>query len=152
MPLASGCQHIALVTADLERFIGFYERIFDAKTLWVLDEGQLKHAFVDIGGGFCLHPFEFSENHPESDGKPHIFSRGHLDHLSIAVPDRATLNLVRDRLLAEGASDGTITDWGMLEQLNFRDPDGMEAEVSLPKNGTPKSFEERIREPAPKND
>jgi catechol 2,3-dioxygenase-like lactoylglutathione lyase family enzyme len=149
MPLATGCQHIALVTANLERFTSFYERIFDATTRWVLDEGQLRHAFVDLGGGFCLHPFEFGDAHPEAEAKPHMFGRGHIDHVSIEVPDKETLILLRDRLMAEGATDGAIADWGMLEQFSFVDPDGMETEVSLPKNGNPRMFQERTIEPAP---
>ncbi|GLQ57227.1 VOC family protein [Devosia nitrariae] len=149
MPLASGCQHIALVTADLERFISFYERVFDANTRWVLDEGQVKHAFVDLGGGFCLHPFEFGDGNPEANAKPGMFARGHIDHLSIAVSDKETLHLLRDRLMAEGVTDGTIADWGMLEQFSFLDPDGMEAEVSFPKDGTPRTFQERTTEPPP---
>ena len=143
MPLASGCQHVALVTEDLDRLIAFYERIFDADTLWVLDEGQARHAFLDLGGGFCLHPFEFAGGSPQAAGQPAFFERGHLDHISVAVADRQTFDLVRQRLVEAGACDGTITDWGMLEQVNFRDPDGMDAEVSLPKDGEPRRFEER---------
>lgn len=149
MPLASGCQHIAVVTADLETFTSFYERVFDARTRWVLDEGPIKHAFVELGGGFCLHPFEFNDAHPEAKAKSCMFERGHIDHISIEVADRETLELLRDRLLVEGASDGTISDWGMLEQISFIDPDGMEAEVSVSKNGKPRTFQERTLESAP---
>jgi catechol 2,3-dioxygenase-like lactoylglutathione lyase family enzyme len=147
MPLASGCQHIALVTSDLDRLLAFYGRIFDASTLWILDEGDVRHALVDLGGGFCLHPFQFPGDHPETAGKPDFFARGHLDHFSIAVADRATLDRVRDRLMAENASDGTLADWGVLEQISFRDPDGMEAEVSVVKDGTPRMFRDRTLEP-----
>jgi catechol 2,3-dioxygenase-like lactoylglutathione lyase family enzyme len=149
MPLTAGCQHVALVTADLERFTSFYERVFDARRLWALEEGPLRHAFIDLGGGFCLHPFELGGAHPEAKAKPDMFGRGHIDHMSIEAPDRATFDLLRDRLMNEGASDGTIADWGMLEQISFVDPDGMEAEVSLIKNGNPRTFQERTLVPAP---
>lgn len=146
MPLASGCQHIALVTTDLDQFTAFYERIFDAEVVWVLNEGQMKHALIDLGGGFCLHTFDFGAEQPEAKAKPGMFARGHIDHLSIEVPDRETLALLRDRLLKEGATDGTIADWGMLEQISFTDPDGMEAEISVVKHGKPRTFEERTLE------
>ncbi len=149
MPLSSGCQHVALVTADLDRFIAFYERVFDAETRWVLDEGKMKHAFVELGGGFCLHPFELGEAHPEAKAVSQMFGRGHIDHLSIEVPDRETLEILRDRLIVEGVTDGMIADWGMLEQISFTDPDGMEAEISLPKGGKPRTLQERTFEPAP---
>jgi catechol 2,3-dioxygenase-like lactoylglutathione lyase family enzyme len=149
MPLASGCQHIALVTANLDRFIEFYTRIFDARTVFDMTEGPMRHAMVDLGGGLWLHPFQFPGEHPDAAGRPKVFTRGHLDHIAIEVPDRATLDLIRDRLVEAGASDGTLTDVGMLDLVTFHDPDGMEAEVALRKPGAPKRFEDRKHHPPP---
>lgn len=143
MPIAKGCQHIALVTSDLDRFVGFYERIFDASIVFEMDEDGMRHAMVDLGGGLWLHPFHFPDEHSEAEGKPDAFHRGHLDHFAIEVADRDTLRLVRSRLVDEGASDGTITDFGLLELVSFCDPDGMVAEVAVLKSGTPRRFDQR---------
>ena len=63
MPLAKGCHHIAILTEDLDRFVAFYRRIFDADLLAEGGEGPLRHALVDVGG-MSLHPFEFLEDPP----------------------------------------------------------------------------------------
>ena len=40
---------------------------------------------------------------------------------------------IRTRLMNEGASDGTINDFGSAHSVFFRDPDGLEGEVLLTK-------------------
>ena len=41
---------------------------------------------------------------------------------------------IRGRLVEHGASDGTVNDFGGAWSLFFRDPDGLEGEVLLPKD------------------
>ena len=38
---------------------------------------------------------------------------------------------IRDRLMARGATDGFVTDFGHILRLFFRDPDGMDGEVCV---------------------
>ncbi|WP_244564563.1 hypothetical protein [Rhizobium sullae] len=56
--------------------------------------------------------------------------RGHIDHLALKVDDEERLQEVRRRLVRAGASDGTITDFGAIRLVSFKDPDGMEGEVA----------------------
>lgn len=152
MGLSAGCNHVALVTQDVDRFIDFYRRVFDADVLIDMQEGPLRHAMVDVGSGFCLHPFEFAAGSDHSAGSEAFFDRGHIDHLAIGVADTETFELLRDRLVREGATDGMVTDFGLVRTVWFRDPDGMGCEIAMRSSGTPLAFEDRIQEayePAP---
>ena len=61
MPVTTGCHHVALTTEDLDRFNDFFRAVFDAEVAWELAEGPMRHALVDLGGGFHLHPFELGD-------------------------------------------------------------------------------------------
>jgi catechol 2,3-dioxygenase-like lactoylglutathione lyase family enzyme len=61
-----------------------------------------------------------------------MFGRGRLDHLGLQAASLDAFDRVRDRLVAAGASDGFVTDFGHVLSLFFRDPDGLEGEVCIP--------------------
>ena len=58
-----------------------------------------------------------------------IGGRGAIDHFGIAVDSLATLETVKDRLVAAGGEIGEIQRLGGEWSLFFRDIDGMELEV-----------------------
>lgn len=145
MAVSTGAHHLALITSDLNRFIDFYRAIFDAEVVVDMEEAVGRHAMIDLGGGFMLHPFEM----PESDdavGSDAMFSRGHIDHLAIAVEDAGTFEEIRSKLVAAGACDGSLTDFGSVRTVWFEDPDGMGCEIAMTVTGEPLSFEDRIIE------
>jgi len=146
MTLSSGCNHVALVTQDLDRLIGFYSRVFEAEVV-DLAEGPFRHAMIDLGAGFCLHPFEFTDPNPHQAGSDRLFDRGHLDHLAINVDDADTFEELRSRLVAEGATDGELTDFGTVRTVWFEDPDGMGCEITIWSTNVARTFENRIQEP-----
>ena len=59
-----------------------------------------------------------------------MFERGRLDHIGFAVADEAALIALRDRLLAVGASSGSIRHLGPMLSVRFHDPDGLEGEIN----------------------
>ena len=142
MPLSNGCNHVTLITKDIARLIDFYERNFDAEVRLDLDEGGLRHALIDLGRDFSLHPFQLSNQNPHADAIPDIFARGHIDHFAINFADRENFEEVRRRLIANGASRGRIRDFGMVQVMMFEDPDGMECELALWKDGSPLTMAE----------
>ncbi|MDX1658620.1 MAG: VOC family protein [Nitriliruptorales bacterium] len=146
MPLAAGCNHVAMHTQDLDRLIAFYTEVFDAEVTLDMQEGPLRHALIDLGGGFCLHPFENAEGSDHAAGSDAMFDRGHLDHVAIDVSDVETFELLRDRLVAAGASDGTVTDFGAVRCVWFEDPDGMGSEIAIWSDGEPLDFDARRNE------
>ena len=135
MALSNGCNHVTIVTQDLDRFIDFYTTCFDAELRVDLDEGPLRHALIDMGADFCLHPFQVTWPCEHEGGLPDMIKRGHVDHFAINVPDLASFETLRRRLVECGASEGRIRDFGMVQVMAFQDPDGMECELALWKEG-----------------
>ena len=133
MKLVDGISHVATVTEDLDRMVGFYQRVFDAEVGEPMEEDGLRHQFVLLGDQVALHPFELSWKQP--DQRFEMFDRGRIDHFGVTVPSVEALLEVRDRLLAEndgaGATDARIRDFGPLYSLHFVDPDGVHLEVNL---------------------
>ena len=135
MALSSGCNHVTIITKDLDRFIEFYTRCFGAEVRVDLDEGALRHALIDMGADFCLHPFQVTWPCDNEEGLPEMFTRGHIDHFALNVADLSSFETLRRRLVECGASDGRIRDFGMVQVMAFQDPDGMECELALWKEG-----------------
>lgn len=140
MRLLAGMNHVASLTEDMDRLKDFYTRVFDATCVMdeVIPHGpweNARHAFIDLAAGCVLHPWE----RPGSAwlAPMAIFDRGRVDHIALQAASREAFDDLRERLVDEGASDGTISDFGSLVSIFFRDPDGMEAEVALWKDGVP---------------
>jgi catechol 2,3-dioxygenase-like lactoylglutathione lyase family enzyme len=74
--------------------------------------------------------FEIGGN-TEADRQTPMFGRGRIDHLALQAESLDAFEVVRDRLVARGASDGFVTDFGPILSLFFRDPDGLECEVCV---------------------
>ena len=128
MALTAGSHHISTLTADMDRLIAFYQQVFDAELQLDMREEGLRHVFLDLGGGFVLHPFEI----PGVDvpqGELPIFQRGRIDHLALKADSAEAFWTVRERIYAAGASDGQVTDLGSLLSAGFTDPDGLWGEV-----------------------
>jgi hypothetical protein len=66
-----------------------------------------------------------------------MFERGHLDHVSLNVTDDETFEMLRRRLVECGASDGTMTDFGAVRTVAYRDPDGWWGEIAIWTGGEP---------------
>jgi catechol 2,3-dioxygenase-like lactoylglutathione lyase family enzyme len=132
--LLEGINHVASVTADLDRLADFYKRVFDAELVADMQTDGPRHGFIQIGPTCVLHAFEFGDSEWTKPGQK-IFERGRLDHIAINAASREGFDTIRERLMAEGVSDGTITDFGAVFSVFFRDPDGMDAEVCVMKEG-----------------
>ena len=130
--LLEGVNHIAVLTADMDRFIHFYQEVFEAEVLMdnpnhAGNEGE-RMVIMSIGGQSELNVFEVPGN-SQADVQTPMFGRGRLDHFGLNASNRETFEEVRQRLMTAGASDGTISDFGSKLSVFFRDPDGLEAEV-----------------------
>jgi len=96
------------------------------------EDDHPRMAIVGLGGGAALNIFEVAPDGLIGDRRS-IGGRGAIDHFGIAVDSRATLEQVRDRLVALGTDIGEIQNLGGdLWSLFFRDVDGMELEVCAP--------------------
>jgi catechol 2,3-dioxygenase-like lactoylglutathione lyase family enzyme len=130
MPISSGFNHVAIITPDLDRSVAFYRDAFEGVLEFEMPEREdhPRMAVVDLGGGAGLNIFEAPADTIIGDRRRQG-GRGPIDHYAIAVPDRATLDAMRDRLVSAGAEIGEVQRLGDVWSLFFRDPDGMELEV-----------------------
>lgn len=128
MSMLNGIHHVATLTNDLGRLIDFYGRVFDASVTLDLTEDGLRHAFIEVGPGTVLHPFEapFLEI---PQGEVPLFQRGRLDHIAFRASSEKAFWELRERLLDEQSAPREVVDMGMLLNFGFVDPDGAEHEV-----------------------
>ncbi len=122
---------MAVLTGDTERFTEFYGAVFDASSTAVQEQDGFKLTMVAVGPSAELNVFELAGN-TEYQRQVPMFGRGRLDHLALEAASLEAFDEIRNRLLARGATDGFVTDFGPQLSLFFRDPDGLEAEVCVP--------------------
>jgi catechol 2,3-dioxygenase-like lactoylglutathione lyase family enzyme len=135
MTLLDDIHHLTFITADMDRLIAFYERVFGARVTVDLQEDGLRHAFIEVGPHTVLHPFQVPGIEPPA-AQP-MFHRGRLDHFALNAASEAAFRELRRRIIAEGAGDGAVTDMGSLLIFSFNDPDAGRHEVVWKKPGVP---------------
>jgi catechol 2,3-dioxygenase-like lactoylglutathione lyase family enzyme len=130
MPVTLGFNHVATLTPDMDRIVGFYKAVFGAEVTFEMQaKPDHPHMIIlDLGGGAALNIFEVDKETIIGE-RTQQGGRGAIDHYALAVDSRATLEAVRDRLVEAGADIGEIQRLGGEWSLFFRDPDGMELEV-----------------------
>ena len=104
--LTNGLDHVATITNDADRLIAFYTEVFEATVEADGPEfpGGPRMVILNLGPATELNVFEIEGNTESFDE-------------------------IRTRLMAAGASDGTVTDFGRKVSIFFRDPDEMACEV-----------------------
>jgi catechol 2,3-dioxygenase-like lactoylglutathione lyase family enzyme len=136
MPRLNGIHHLTNLTADLDRLIDFYKRVFDAEVTLEMEEEGLRHALIKVGPATFLHPFQVPGiNVPQGDVP--MFERGRLDHWGVNAASEDDFWELRKRVLSEdaGVEDAVISDMGSLLSFTFEDPDGARHELIWMKPG-----------------
>lgn len=137
-PISVGFNHVATLTSDMHLTVSFYQEVFGATVTFEMaaraDHPWMK--IVDLGGGAALNVFEVPADEIIGDRRRQG-ARGAIDHFAVGVDSLATLEAVRERLVASSAQEvGDIQQLGSDWSLFFRDPDGMELEVCCPAIGS----------------
>jgi catechol 2,3-dioxygenase-like lactoylglutathione lyase family enzyme len=132
-PLLDDINHLTFVTADMDRLISFYERVFGARITVDLEEDGLRHAFIEVGPHTVLHPFQVPGVEPP--GPQPMFGRGRLDHFALNAESEEAFRELHRRLADEGALDSVVTDMGSMLIFSFLDPDEGRHEVVWKKPG-----------------
>lgn len=135
MELLDDVHHVTFVTADMDRLLGFYERVFGLRAVVDLEEDGLRHALLRVGARAFLHPFRVPGVEPP--GPQPMFERGRLDHFAFHAASEEAFRELRRRVVAEGAGNGEVTDMGSLWIFTFTDPDEGRHEVVWMKPGVP---------------
>lgn len=132
--LLKGFNHVATITNDAGRLIGFYEDVFDAEIL--RDASELadgkgpRLSIIKVGDWSELNVFQLDGN-TEADRQTPMFGRGRIDHLAVQAASIEAFETIRERLMTRGAADDFVTDFGPMLSIFFRDPDGLECEVCV---------------------
>jgi catechol 2,3-dioxygenase-like lactoylglutathione lyase family enzyme len=122
--------HVAVMTEDLDRFVDFYSDVFDLDLVFTEDTPAFRHAILRPGERSWLHPAEVVDG-VHGAASSSMFDRGHLDHLALTAVDQEAFTSACKRLVARGASDGSVDDLGAFHSVWFTDPDGMQVELVL---------------------
>jgi len=132
--LTVGLNHVATLTNDAARLHAFYREVFDAEVVRdapeIEGDDAVRLSIVRIGPWSELNVFQI-EGNTEADRQVPMFGRGRLDHFALQAASIDAFETIRDRLIARGASDAFVTDFGPILSLFFRDPDGLEGEVCV---------------------
>lgn len=129
--LLAGVNHVAVLTKDTERLHAFYRDVFDAVVTHDLaPEPGMRLSFIQIGLHTELNVFEVAGN-SEADRQTPMFGRGRLDHFGLHAASLEGFEVIRDGLMARGATDGFVTDFGPILSLFFTDPDGLQCEACV---------------------
>jgi catechol 2,3-dioxygenase-like lactoylglutathione lyase family enzyme len=127
--LLDGVNHRAVLTRDTERLSRFSTQIFESPPARAIEQQPgFKLSLIDIGAGRELNVFEI-DGHAEVDRRTPMFGRGRLDHVGFQAASIEAFEEIRRRLIACGAADDFVTDFGPVLSLFFTDPDGLEGEV-----------------------
>lgn len=133
--LLRGVDHIACLTHDPARLGEFYAAVFDAEIGPTRAHGQDAEetmTVMRIGPHTELNVFTVPSS-DEVDRQTPMWHRGRLDHFGLHAASYPAFATIRERLMTRGASDGTVNDFGSAFSMFFRDPDGLEGEVLVPK-------------------
>lgn len=129
--LLSGFNHVATLTNDTERLCAFYEEVFEARIVRdVMHDEGARLTMIDISPTSQFNVFEFDGN-TEAERQTPMFGRGRLDHFGLEAVSIEAFEEIRRRLIARGAADEFVTDFGPVLSLFFTDPDGLEGEVCV---------------------
>lgn len=127
--LLDGVNHVAILTQDTDRLSRFYSDVFDAPPARTIEQQPgFKLSLIDIGDGRELNVFEIEGNDEASRQTP-MFGRGRLDHVGLQAASLQSFEEIRRRLMALGAADDFVSDFGPVLSVFFVDPDGLEGEV-----------------------
>lgn len=128
--LVDGFNHVAVLTADTDRFVEFYESVFGATHFTLEQQEGFRLTGVVIGPHSEFNVFQIDGN-AEAQHQVPMFGRGRIDHMALQAASLDAFDEIRRRLMERGNSDGFVTDFGPILSLFFVDPDGLEAEVCV---------------------
>jgi catechol 2,3-dioxygenase-like lactoylglutathione lyase family enzyme len=141
--MLAGFDHVAVLTADLDRFVEFYRDVFGAVAEGGITEDGLRMVVLRIAPTAEINVFQIDGNTEAATQTP-IFGRGRLDHFAFRATSMEQFEDLRDELIRRGCSDGFVTDFGHVLSVFFRDPEGLELELCV---GNPDSVPGRINPP-----
>ncbi|MFC4943715.1 VOC family protein [Pseudonocardia sp. GCM10023141] len=131
--LLDGVNHIAWISHDVARLGAFYREVFDAEVGPTRPHGPGETMTVIRIGPHTELNIVVIDGNAEADRQTPMWGRGRIDHVGLHAASPEAFATIGERLVAAGAGDGQVNDFGGALSMFFRDPDGLEGEVLLPK-------------------
>ena len=123
--LLNGINHLAVISKDIDKLRDIYTEVFEAEvgpTKQHGDKGHETMTMIRIGPHTELNVVTI-EGNSEPDRQTPMWGRGRLDHFGLQAASAESFETIRQRLMEHGA----------VRSLFFRDPDGLEGDVLVPK-------------------
>lgn len=129
----TGINHLAMVTADMERTVHFWRDLLGMRLIVGLGHPGYRHYFFEISAQDSIAFFEWPhvESIPEKDHGAPVRGPLAFDHLSLGVADKDELWQLRDRLEANGFWASEVIDHGFILSLYSFDPNNIAIEFSF---------------------
>ena len=141
-----GVNHLALITDDMDATVRFWHGVLGAELVATLARPTFRHYFFKVGATTTVAFFEYLDEQGARSTTPvvkpageHHERAGHFDHLSLDLPDDASLIALQARLRAAGCEVTDVVDHQIVHSVYFTDPNGIALEAScwvgLPTDG-----------------
>ncbi len=129
----SGINHLALVTADMDKTTRFYRDVLGCKLVATIGHERFRHYFFSIGKANTIAFFEWPGIDPGVPEKPagEPASGRQFDHLSFNVDSYDDLLALQQRLRDAGVEVTRVVDHQFIHSIYFDDPNGISLEASV---------------------
>jgi catechol 2,3-dioxygenase-like lactoylglutathione lyase family enzyme len=132
-----GVNHLALITDDMDTTVRFWHGVLGAELVATLARPTFRHYFFKFGATTTIAFFEYLDEQGTRSTTPvvkpageHHERAGHFDHLSLDLPNEASLIALQARLRAAGCEVTEIVDHAIVHSVYFTDPNGIALEAS----------------------
>uniref|UniRef100_UPI0006CFC8D2 VOC family protein n=1 Tax=Desulfosarcina cetonica TaxID=90730 RepID=UPI0006CFC8D2 len=134
MPTYTGINHLAMVTADMDRTVRFWRDLLGMHLVGGLGSKGYRHYFFEISDRDMIAFFEWSgaEPIPEKDHGVPFKGPVAFDHIAFGVTDDDALWVLKDRLEAAGFWVSEVMDHGFIHSIYTFDPNHIPIEFSAP--------------------
>ncbi len=128
--VATGFNHVAILSRDLDRLTAFYADVLDATIVDIPAPPGTHAALVQLSANAGMAVMQMLDGDASAAAPgSEMLDRGHIDHIAFDAPNAVALETLRRRLVERGASDGLVHDYGPFLSVGFTDPDGMRTEA-----------------------
>jgi len=129
----TGINHLALVTADMDRTVRFYRDVLGCKLVATIGNASFRHYFFSMGNRNTLAFFEFPNNHlvPSKPAGLRAYDGRQFDHLSFNIDGYEDFLALQARLRAAGVEVTRVVDHDFIHSIYFDDPNGISLEASV---------------------
>ena len=134
MAAFTGINHLAMVTADMERTVHFWRDLLGMRLVVGLGHQGYRHYFFEITDKDMIAFFEWPHVEPiaEKDHGAPVRGPVAFDHLSLGVESLDELGRLKDLLEANGFWASELIDHGFIVSLYSFDPNNIPIEFSYP--------------------